>query len=435
MQKVNKLGLKIALICFIVIAAGICSGTEKIKITPGYVEVDGENNIYVFGQRGNRYYGSILKLDKNGNLQKALSEQLYDCRSNSKGEYSVGSGYAVYVGHPERNTFLSGKGKIIYFKDRASINRYFKYLGVKPSVENFLKWTVHPMGAMRVNGKGQICALAQGLDKARLPVLEEGKIQRRKNGEILYTNEFYEQKIAVLDPRDGHPLFVFGRSGTKEGELYMPMDIAVDSKDNIYVIDRFRHKVIKYSSEGGFIKEWGKWGANSGEFEGLHSIDIDREKGIIYVSESASAPGSDPYAVSQYRVQKFDLEGKYLGKWGGSRVTGFGLFWLAPAPIRKYDLREPKSIAVGPDDQVWLIESWRPSVSKFTPGGKLLLRFGEKGDINGDLRGKIGWDPEGIAVGGDGTVYVNDNGRRTGGDQKVRIVKYDSGGRYLGEIK
>ncbi|MFH1362492.1 MAG: NHL repeat-containing protein [bacterium] len=427
---------KIILICcgIIFLLADICfclDDSFRLSST-GYIEVDRKGNIWVKGYRQKRYYPSILKLSKEGKLISSICEELYDTASTiTSGAYFF-KARGMYHARPDEKTFLDDDGAI-YFKRKEDVKNLFGYLRTEASINNLLERVIHPSKAI-INSKGQLCVLGTGLEKVKLPLLIKGRVKKRDNGEIIY-EERYEPRLAILDREDGHPIKVFGKPGVNKGEIVWPLDIAVDSKDNMYITDSRRGKVLKFDSEGNFVREWGKWGSGDGEFKDLHAIDIDKKSDTIYVTESYIHSAVDPYEVSQYRVQKFDSEGNFLGRWGGDRITGVGLYWFAPVFMREYDLREPKSIAIAPDGMVWLIESWRASVSKFSPDGELLLRFGGEGDINGDSRGLIGSYSEGIAVGPDGTVYVCDNGRRKGKEGLVRIVKYDSNGKYLGEIK
>jgi len=431
-------------------------------VGPRYLSVDKRNNIYVLGGKGEQY--GILKISNKGKLISIYGDEFHNVFFNEKHE--GGAGYTQFTKNgelygPGKYTYICFAGKeykymwgttkevFIQAEDEKKFNEFLKFIREKPSVENVFKKTIKFAGPIAINDKGEMCVIGGGIRKVMLPQLDDGKISKRKDGSIVYFEQ-WEQRIGILDPVDGHPIKVFGQAGINKGNLYMPMDITVDNKDNIYVVDRFRDKIIKYSPDGEFIKEWGKWGAGDGEFKGLYSIAIDKKTDRIYIAESYLGRTNDPYDVGQFRVQVFDTNGKFIRKWGDSHITGIGLFWFVPAPIRKYDLAEPKSIAVAPDGNVWVIESHKPCVTKFTPEGKVLLRFGEKGDINGDTRGEIGWYSEGLAVGPDGMVYVCDNGRTSKQaklfeealklkkkipEPEVRIVKFDSNGNYIGEIK
>lgn len=49
----------------------------------------------------------------------------------------------------------------------------------------------------------------------------------------------------------------WGRKGSGEGEFFQPMQLAIDSKDNVYVVDRINNRVQKFDNEGNFLTKWG----------------------------------------------------------------------------------------------------------------------------------------------------------------------------------
>ncbi|MGE5635174.1 MAG: hypothetical protein ACM3VV_08060 [Deltaproteobacteria bacterium] len=59
-----------------------------------------------------------------------------------------------------------------------------------------------------------------------------------------------------------------GSHGNGEGEFYTPFDIAVDSNDDIYVLDTYNNRVQKFTSNGDFIKMWGSQGNGDGDGSG-----------------------------------------------------------------------------------------------------------------------------------------------------------------------
>jgi len=81
-------------------------------------------------------------------------------------------------------------------------------------------------------------------------------------------------------------------------------------------------------------------------------------------------------------------------------------------------LSSPAGIAVGPDNNVYVVDSGDGQVKKFDPGGRLLLSWGTVGSGDGQLL-----HPGGIAV-GDRYVYVADTGN-------ARIEMFDKQGRFI----
>jgi len=93
-----------------------------------------------------------------------------------------------------------------------------------------------------------------------------------------------------------------------------PGSIARDSKGNIFVVDIFQHRLVKFSPEGIFMKYIGQRGEGPGEFL-FPQIRIDSND-IMYVLDTPLR-----------RVSLFDSDGLYLSSftYDGPRVSGFSV--------------------------------------------------------------------------------------------------------------
>jgi len=81
-------------------------------------------------------------------------------------------------------------------------------------------------------------------------------------------------------------------------------DVAFAPNGHIYISDGYSNaRVLEYTTDGKKVREWGKPGTGPGEFHLVHSVQVD-ENGVIYVADRENG-----------RIQRFDLEGKYLGEW------------------------------------------------------------------------------------------------------------------------
>lgn len=88
---------------------------------------------------------------------------------------------------------------------------------------------------------------------------------------------------------------------TGDIRLHGTSAIAVDDKDNIYILDMT--SVRKYNSSGKLIIELDDIGHGPGEFTFEESITVDHN-GNLYVGDSNNG-----------RIQKFDLSGKFIRQW------------------------------------------------------------------------------------------------------------------------
>src|SRR5262245_17182686 len=104
------------------------------------------------------------------------------------------------------------------------------------------------------------------------------------------------------------------RPGDGPDQFNKPTDVAVAPSGEFYVADGYGNsRVVKFSKEGKYLKEWGKKGTGAGEFNLPHAICLDG-RGRVYVGDREND-----------RIQVFDSEGKFLAQYPESGAP-FGLF-------------------------------------------------------------------------------------------------------------
>lgn len=119
--------------------------------------------------------------------------------------------------------------------------------------------------------------------------------------------------VRKLD-KDGNVLMTLGTPGSNgvwdeaAGAHFFdqPNQTAFDSAGNLYVAQGHtagEPKILKFTADGQFIKQWGSRGNGPGQFYAAHSIDIDTND-KIYIADRENN-----------RIQFFDTEGSYLGEW------------------------------------------------------------------------------------------------------------------------
>jgi hypothetical protein len=74
----------------------------------------------------------------------------------------------------------------------------------------------------------------------------------------------------------------FGSNGSGDGEFDEAFGLAIDTEDNIYVVDRQNDRVQKFDSDGVYVSQFGTSGSDNGEFNLPHAIAID-SNGNLYV--------------------------------------------------------------------------------------------------------------------------------------------------------
>ena len=106
---------------------------------------------------------------------------------------------------------------------------------------------------------------------------------------------------------NGNLLMTLGEAkipGNDSEHFNLPTDVAVSPDGSFYVSDGYGNsRVIKFSKDGTYLFEWGKFGNNEGEFNIPHGIDLDNA-GNIYVADRENN-----------RIQKFDGNGNFIDLW------------------------------------------------------------------------------------------------------------------------
>ncbi len=174
-----------------------------------------------------------------------------------------------------------------------------------------------------------------------------------------------------------------GGKGTGKGEFNSPTAIAVDGSGNVFVADTGNGRIEKFAPNGTFV-------TSIGQFEAPNGIAIDRA-GNIYVAEIGS----------KHRVQKLGPDGTFVAQW-------------APG------LYGPRRIAIGPDNSIYVVDSGRNRIVKFSPDGQVLTTWGSEGSGDGQFSGfsSVAVDPT------TNKVYVADSLNK-------RIQIFDSDGKFL----
>jgi DNA-binding beta-propeller fold protein YncE len=210
----------------------------------------------------------------------------------------------------------------------------------------------------------------------------EDKENRYRKLVIYKVPEAIPSNFASMDLSEPPVTCFEGGHGTGKGQFNNPHGLAVDTAGNIFVADTDNGRIEKFSPNGIFITSIGSVDPNG--------IAIDRA-GNIYVAEIGS----------KHRVQKLRPDGTFIAEW-------------APG------LYGPRKIAIGPDDSIYVVDSGRNRIVKFSPNGQVLASWGSDGSGDGHFSGisSVAVDPT------TDRVYVADPLNR-------RIQVFDSNGKFL----
>src|SRR5207253_200390 len=90
----------------------------------------------------------------------------------------------------------------------------------------------------------------------------------------LYVVDTGNQRIQVFDAT-GNFKFRFGNSGAGNGQFNFPRGVAVGSSQNIYVADAGNHRIQVFDSAGNFKFKFGSFGSGNGQFNSPYGIAVD----------------------------------------------------------------------------------------------------------------------------------------------------------------
>jgi DNA-binding beta-propeller fold protein YncE len=159
--------------------------------------------------------------------------------------------------------------------------------------------------------------------------------------------------------------------------------VDVDSRGNVYVIQRKAPPVLCFDSSGRLIRSWGtSLIGRDPDMRGAHGIRVDRDDHVWITDRD------------RHLVRKFDATGELLLTLGTEGSPGTG--------TKQFD--RPADVAFGRSGEVYVADGYGNSrVMKFGRDGKFLKTWGEAGSAPGQFH-----LPHTIAVGRDGRVYVGD---------------------------
>jgi len=156
---------------------------------------------------------------------------------------------------------------------------------------------------------------------------------------LVYVADIKNGEIRVFNRDTGQMVRTFGQVKDKpEDSLYLPTNMAFDSKGYLYVVDDGRFQVVKFDRDGHLIDTLGSLGTNLGHFGRPRGIAIDRNDNIYVVD------------ASFYNVQMFNSKGQLLMFFGEGGTNPGKL--ILPAGISvDYDSLKYFNKYVAPDFQ------------------------------------------------------------------------------------
>jgi len=199
------------------------------------------------------------------------------------------------------------------------------------------------------------------------------------DGRVIVCDTHYH-RVVYFDAQ-GKVVHAFGGMGNGPGEFIYPVGIAKDDRENLYVCEYGGNdRVQEFTRDGVFIRAFGGFGTGPGQFQ--RPSGLCWHAGEVYVADAINN-----------RVLVFTEGGKY------ERILGEGGH---PLPVQF-----PYGIAFGGDGDFYVIEYGAGRLTRVSPEGRLLGRFGSTGLGEGQFS-----TPWGLAIDSKMRVRVADTKNR-----------------------
>jgi sugar lactone lactonase YvrE len=197
--------------------------------------------------------------------------------------------------------------------------------------------------------------------------------------------------VVIKFSPSGKVLMTLGKPGVTGDtpDLFnQPNAVAIAPNGDIFISDghdrgRGNARVLKYTKDGKFIKQWGGHGSGPGQFEVPHTLAFDSQ-GRLFVGDRANN-----------RIQIYDQEGNFIAEW-----KQFG---------------RPSGLFIDSHDVIYVADSESIETGGYAgnnPGFKRGIRIGSAKDgtvtafIPDNLPGTTATSgAEGVGADGKGTVY------------------------------
>ncbi len=176
-----------------------------------------------------------------------------------------------------------------------------------------------------------------------------------------------------------------------------PTDVAWDADENIYVSDGYiNSRMVKFDKHGNFLKDWGSYGKEIGQFNLPHAMVMD-DAGNVYVADRTNS-----------RIQVFDSDGKFkrLILLNASYPKDYQPPFSAVNPNRPLrEATQPWAMCITKTkpQYLWVADNEPGRIYKITLDGKILGHLGS----SGRQLGQFNWI-HGLDCSQEGVLYVAD---------------------------
>lgn len=188
------------------------------------------------------------------------------------------------------------------------------------------EWAVEMVSSVAVDSKGVIYLLQRGRKADPvIAVSREGRVLRSWGASMykiphsiridpagnVWTVDAASSVVLKFTPEGKKLLEIpVGGMPASKSEFRGTTDIAFGPGGRLFISDGYGNaRILEYTAAGKRVRQWGTAGTGPGQFHVPHGIAID-EDNVLYVADRENG-----------RIQRFDLNGKYLGGWSNLGKT------------------------------------------------------------------------------------------------------------------
>jgi len=162
-----------------------------------------------------------------------------------------------------------------------------------------------------------------------------------------------------------------GSKSEKKGSTFLGVsDVAVDSEDRVFVLNRDAHPIVVFEGNSGqFVNSWGE-----NEFKEPHGIHIDKEDNVWTTDRQ-------DHVVVKYT--KYGEKLTEIGErgWANSSVTPYGTENFIGGPFCM-----PAGVTIASTGAIFVADGYgNRQVHRFSPAGELELSWGISGTGPGEF--------------------------------------------------